>query len=475
MSISLSKEKLIEITGGRSAPAAGAAEKVVFSGIEYSSAEIRGGELFIALKGGNTHGHRYVNDAFARGAALVLVEDPAMLEAFAEPHRMVVVDDTLKAFRQLASYWRRELATPLLAVTGSVGKTTTKEIAASILLRAGQGTYSLKSHNNHVGVPYTLSRIKRGHQWAVVEMGMNHPGEIAGLSKLAGPDLAAITLIAPAHIMSFGGVDGIAAAKLEILEGLPANAPLIINADDPVIMKACRERKLHQHRPVRTFGTAEQCDARLSQVESHGLEGISFVLRLDGQELKVRMSALGRSTAINSACAALAARTLLPDLSLEQIGQGLEAFHAPLMRLNLKALTDERCLIDDSYNANPASMRAFLEFGRDLKSSVPGGVGLIIGDMLELGNFSGQYHNEIGSLVADVAPAFVIAVGEFAPLLAGEAARCGIESYQARSPEEAAEIALQKNFGLLMVKASRGTGLDRTVGAIIKAIGAAVP
>ncbi|RIL08304.1 MAG: UDP-N-acetylmuramoyl-tripeptide--D-alanyl-D-alanine ligase, partial [Proteobacteria bacterium] len=176
MSISLSKEKLIEVLKGASL-AGSTPEKISFAGVEYDSREIKGGELFIALKGGANHGHQFVKQAFERGASICLVEDSQAAKNSEFPERCVVVEDTLKAFWELASYWRNELAIPVLAVTGSVGKTTIKEMTASLLLRREQGVYSLKSHNNQTGVPYTICRAARHHRWAVLEMGMNHAGE----------------------------------------------------------------------------------------------------------------------------------------------------------------------------------------------------------------------------------------------------------------------------------------------------------
>ncbi len=475
MSVSLAKEKLIEITGGCSGGSSASSEKISFVGVEYSSRDVKGGELFIALKGEKSHGHEYVEDAWNRGASLIMVEDPSFLDTFEDPSRIIVVDDSLRAFRKLASWWRRALAIPVLGITGSVGKTTVKEITASILLRSGSGTYSLKSHNNHVGVPYTLCRLKRGQKWAVVEMGMNHPGEIKNLTSIVEPDVATITRIAPAHVMSFGSLEDIAKAKLEILDGMTVRAPIILNNDDDILNNVYDNITRNHQREVRLFGTSKGSHARVSDIKAHGLEGISFKLELFGESAAVRMGAMGKHTAMNAACAALSAKTLVPSLTLQQVVEGLEMFRAPLMRLNLKQLTNKRQLIDDSYNANPVSLGAFIEFAGDLKAGAPQGVGLVVGDMLELGDSAEKYHQEIGAMLAKVEPAFIVAVGQWAKVLVQKSADKGIATFEAKSPEEAGEIVLSQEFDIVMLKASRGVGLERAVKVIMDKVGAPVP
>lgn len=461
--ISLSREDLLKVVGGWGN---GSSEKLSFSGVEFDSRQIKGGELFVALKGEKAHGHEYLAEAYRRGAALFLVEDPALKESFAEPQRLIIVDDTLKAFSVLASWWRHELNLPVLAITGSVGKTTVKEMAAGLLLKHSPGTFSLRSHNNHVGVPYTLCRLSSTHKWAVVEMGMNHAGEIRELSRIVEPDVGVITAIAPAHIEFLGSLEAIADAKFEILQGLRKGGSLVLEARSEQIRLALSRHDPQNLLNVRSFGSDEGAEVRVQDVRSMGLDGIAFRLILEGRELEIEMSVPGAHNALNAACAVLAARSLMPDLSPEQIERGLKEFRAPLMRMNLKEMPDGRQLIDDSYNANPASMRASLELAGQMARAGKK-VGLILGDMLELGAHAAQYHAEIGELAARSGPAFVIGVGQHSETLLAESRTLGIPVFAAVSPEAAAHTARKLEFDVLLVKASRGVALDQAVNILV--------
>ena len=465
--LGLSREKLAEITGARVLPSE---ERLSFRGLEFDSREIRGGELFVALKGTGMHGHQFVDTAFSRGAALCLVEDPKLLESHPEAARLVLVSDTQKAFDTLARWWRRELGLPLVAVTGSVGKTTAKEMAAAVLMAHGPGNYSLKSHNNHVGVPYTLCRMGHEHLWAVLEVGMSAKGEIAALGRMAEANLAAITTIAPAHIENLGSIEAIADAKFEILEGLSPTGALILNGDDPELRAGLKRHDL-AGRKVYFFGRAADASSRILDMRMLGLDGLWLKLELFGEALEVSMPVLGAHNALNAACAALIAKLLIPAMSTQQIATGLSRFKAPLMRLNLRTLRSGRRVIDDSYNANPASMRASLELLGELKAQ-GSRVGLIIGDMLELGAHARGFHEELAGQVAALRPDFVIAVGAFAECLIEGATKAGVPAFVAENPEAAAQIARKFNFDVLLVKASRGVALDKAVALLMEREGA---
>ena len=465
MTLSISKSKLCEVVQGAPLNPSNADQKIVFRGVEFDSRNIRGGELFVALPGEKTHGHSFVPDVLSRGAALALVEDGAPFASHPEADRIVVVSDSLAAFSALASWWRQELNTPLFAVTGSVGKTTVKEIAAHLLLGFGPGGYSLKSYNNHVGVPYSLCKLSPEHQWAIVEMGMNHAGEISHLSRLARPDHVAITTVAPAHIENLGSLSGIAKAKCEIIEGLRSGGQVILpDAGPELASELARIDPAHSLNVVH-FGEGQGCAARISELRSLGLEGISFDLELSRagkvERAAVRMTTLGSQNAFNAACAALAACALIPSLSLDFIAARLGTFVAPLMRMNLKQYSDDVSLIDDSYNANPASMGAFLDLAGDLqKSGLP--VALVVGDMLELGSFSAHYHDQIGQRLLALRPAAVAAVGPEAKRYLASIGGL-FPAFHAASAEEAAAWIMQQPAIVYMVKASRGIGLDKAV------------
>ncbi len=470
MSLSLTKDQLIEIVSGHSL--ALSEGKLTAHGVEYDSRQVRGGELFVALKGETTHGHDFLPQAFSRGASLFLVESEDVAKGFPEPARLIVVADTLVAFSKLANWWRRQLNIPLLAITGSVGKTTVKEISASILLQHSVGTYSQKSFNNHVGVPYTLCRIAPEHRWAVIEMGMNHAGELSALTKIAEPSVAAINIVASAHIEFFGSIEGIARAKLEICEGLAPAAPLVLNGSDPVLVK--ESASIAKNYAAHYFGQeAGHCSTTLHAAVSEvrtaedPSAGITFKLTLMGESIEVAMQISGVHNAQNAACAALCAKCLLPEISIAQIKKGLEAFKAPLQRLNLQDLRGGRKLLDDAYNANPVSMRALLKIGVEYMRSGKR-VGLVLGDMLELGSFAEAFHREVGVAVAELRPAFMVTVGPFSRFYREEALKAGVKCVEAESPEVAGHMAMKLDFDILLVKASRGTRLDKTVAIILK-------
>lgn len=468
MSIALSKSELCSIVSGTGVQDG---TRLNFERAEYDSREIRGGELFVALKGAVAHGHEHVESALSRGAALCLVEDEALARACSHPDRMVVVPDTLKAFWTLAQWWRRELGIPVLAVTGSVGKTTIKEIAAALLLKWDKGAYSQKSHNNHVGVPYTICRISREHRWAVLEMGMNHGGEISDLTKLGEPDVALISLIAPAHIEAFKDIHGIVDAKFEIIDGLKDGGSLILNGDDPLQAEKWKSISGRGGIKAKFFGSAESCEARVTNVRAFGLEGIEFDLCLLGEDLPITLRMLGKHNALSAAAAALAVKTLVPEITTEQIVSGLSDFKAPLMRLATKLLKGGRRLIDDSYNANPASMGALLDIAADLKSEKLK-IGLMLGDMLELGERAPEFHRQVGEKAAALNPEFLIAVGPLSKYYIEAAEKKGVRAVDGGTPEAAAQLARKLDFDILLVKGSRGIGLDRAVKVISERDGA---
>ena len=465
MAIELSKEKLAEVLAGQVAPAAG---KFSVHGVCFDSRDIRGGELFVALPGEKMHGHTFLDKAFGSGAALALVEDAELLKTYKEAERLVFVPDTLKAFWSLAAWWRRNRAIPVCAITGSVGKTSCKEYLARILMEAGRGCYSLKSFNNHTGVPHTILRIGTEDTWAVLEMGMNAAGELDKLSRLAEPDIALITRIAPAHTQAFASIDAVADAKCEILNGLKPGATLIINGDDEILARALTRHPLTPSLKILRFGEAENSDALITNLKSQGLGGIQFHLKISGQSYAISMQVVGIHNAMNAAAAALAAHTLKPELPLEKIFQTLAKITPPNMRMKVYQLTGNRVLVDDSYNANPVAMRALFALAKEEKD-LGHSIGLILGDMRELGEKSLQYHEEIAAEAAKLKPVGIVAVGEYAKVYTDAARAAGVSAFEATSPEAAGQIARKLICQVLFVKASRGVELERCVKVILDA------
>ncbi|MEZ4754470.1 MAG: UDP-N-acetylmuramoyl-tripeptide--D-alanyl-D-alanine ligase [Bdellovibrionota bacterium] len=458
MSISWSKEKLAEVIGGKLKDST---ESIVFQGVEFDSREIKGGELFVALKGANTHGHDFVETALDRGAALCLVEDESYFDHPEHGNRFVCVEDSLKAFWKLAHTHREDLNIPIIAITGSAGKTTVKEMTAQLLLTQDNGGYSRKSFNNHVGVPYTLCSLGKQHKWAVLEVGMNHPGEMANLTQIIKPNIAMVIGVAPVHLAHFKNIEGIANAKCEIFEGLVDEGIALLNADDQLLLKTF-DANFHNKFKLATFGTAEGNQVQLKSVASLGLQGIEFQISIAGESFKIKIPVPGEHNALNACAAILAARNLYPEISIEEISNALSKFIPPVMRMNLIHLSQNRILVDDSYNANPLSMQALLKLAQYEKSAGRK-IGLILGDMLELGPSSEEFHAELAKNVASLKPEFFIAVGEYAGLMSGIVRAAGIKSFAVESPEAAAHTAIKLPFEILMIKASLGVQLARAV------------
>lgn len=459
--------------------------KIEALGVEFDSRNIKGGEIFVALPGEQVHGNSFIRAALDRGAALVLAEkekEPGELSRIIdganedECQRILLCHDTLAAFSKLAHWWREQLQIPTIAVTGSVGKTTVKEMLASILLRDSRGNFSQKSFNNHTGVPYTILKTSREHQWLVLEMGMNHAGELTQLSNIGTPNHVIITKIAAAHIGNFGSLEGIAQAKLEIVAGLKPSGRVILNGDDKLLLDEYR-RLNRGGEEVALFG-ADALDSkalpscRVSEIMSLGLEGISFKLHLKGNEggeesCEVKMRILGRHHALNAAAAALGAKSLLPGISIEQIKSGLERFVAPPMRVNITRLANEKVLVDDSYNANLESMLGVLGIAEELRS-VGKRVCLVLGDMLEQGSFASELHQRVAEKVVKVEPEVCISVGDESKVISAtlnSASSKKIATHVSKV-EEAIPLALAASADVFIIKGSRGIQLDKVSEAL---------
>lgn len=461
MPCSISKQQLIDLLDAQSS---GATAHISASGVVTDSREVTGGELFVALPGEKMHGHTFVRTAFDRGASLLLVETAEPFDGV-DPERCIVVPDSLAALGTLAAWWRANQQIPVLGVTGSVGKTTTKELCACILLAHAQGSYSRKSFNNHVGVPLSLLSISQEAQWAVIEMGMNHAGEISALTALARPTVALITTIAPAHIENLGSLENIVLAKLEIAEGVPPEGTLILNGDSELLISIAR-KKIPQ-RNILTFGSSTDATLRVMEISGRGIEGISVAIEFAGERPEpFLVPIMGKHNGMNIAASILAAKTLIPELSWDTIRRGLSRFTAPDMRLRRYPTQSGMQVIDDSYNANPESMRALISIARETAEQGRE-VGLVLGDMLELGAIAPEAHREVGRLAAEIAPLFIAAVGPQSRLLAEEAERAGATVSWYPSAKEAAAASAEFGCEVLFVKASRGTGLDAVVRAVV--------
>ena len=358
-------------------------ENVEFKGCSTDSRTLEQNELFIAIKGIHFDGHDFLESAMERGAAAAMVERDCESKL-----PLLIVADTRRAMGKLAGLWRNEFNIPLIAITGSNGKTTVKEMLVSILKQVAPVHATRGNLNNDIGVPLTLFGMGDEHAYAVVEMGANHPGEIALLSNMARPTIALITQCAPAHLEGFGSVDGVAQAKAEIYDGLDAQGCAIINADDDYA--SFWEGKISNIRQLR-FGISNPADVYAQSLQQTAVSGQSgFILVTPSGMTKITLPLPGLHNVMNALAAAACAVAL--GIDLEIIKQGLEKIRPVKGRLEIKSGLNSSRIIDDTYNANPASLIAALEVLRHFN----GQHWLVLGDMGELGIDEEEMHSQAG-------------------------------------------------------------------------------
>ncbi len=378
---------LLEATGGAMVTTFAA------TGVSIDTRSLQSGDLFVALQGESGDGNEFVADALAKGAAGAMVHRDVPNVA-----RLLHVDDTLAGLHRLGGYARHRFTGRLVAVTGSVGKTTTKEMLRTILSRIGRTHAAVASYNNHWGLPLTLARTPPDAEFCVTEIGMNHPGEIAPLARLARPHVAVITTIETAHIGFLGSIEAIADEKAAILRGLEPDGIAVLPADSPHLL---RLQTAAGQSSVITFGTTQSADVRLTNI-SPDADGSDVAAEIHGHAVQFRLNAPGRHMAMN-AIAALAAAIHLAGFPAEmyaRMARALEGFTPITGRGARRGITvpgGKVLLLDESYNGNPASMRAALEVLRlqPAKRRLA-----VLGDMLELGDAGPEEHR---ALAADVA------------------------------------------------------------------------
>lgn len=371
--------ELAQVSGGRLI-----GDDAAFTSAAIDTRQLKTGELFVALPGSKTDGHGFVAQAAQGGAAGALVA-----RAIESKLPQVVVGDVLLALQSYAAHQRARFAGPVLAVTGSNGKTTTKQMLAAILAEsfgAEAVLYTEGNLNNHIGVPLTLLRLGAGHRAAVIELGANHAGEIAQLASIAKPLIGLVTLAGAAHLEGFGNIAGVAQAKGELFAALPANGTAVINADDQY---ADLWRGMAGHCQRLEFGFAAAAGFRAREIRDHN-GGQRFLLVTPNGEIEIRLPLLGRHNVQNALGAAAAAQAAGADLA--QIARGLAAVRNVGGRLAPQTGLHGAAVVDDSYNANPTSMRASLEW----LAAQSGRRWFAMGDMAELGIDAASWHRQIG-------------------------------------------------------------------------------
>ena len=447
-------EMVLAATGGRLV-----GEKVspVLRGVSTDTRTLEVGSLFVALRGERFDAHDFVGEAFKRGAAAALVSR----EVQAQP--LIVVDDTLEALGALAAAHRRTVSPKVISITGSTGKTTTKEMVAGILSQGWKTARTPGNYNNEVGVPLALLELDEGYEAVVVELAMRGAGQIGYLARMAQPQVGVITNIGISHLELLGSKEAIAEAKAELLANLPESGTAVLNGDDEFL------GYLSERSPCRvvSFGRGEKADVRADRVAVRGDGTIEFALRGWWGEERIALRAPGRHHAMNAAAAAAAA--MAAGAQAEWIAPGLEHFEGAEMRSRIVRAPSGVMVIDDCYNAAPDSMRVALELLADLPGRDKWAV---LGDMKELGPLSPAWHREDGELAGDKGVAGVIALGELGHFIA-EGAREDLPAenvLEAADNAEAAAIVadLLAAGDVVLVKGSRAMKMEEVVERLLR-------
>jgi UDP-N-acetylmuramoyl-tripeptide--D-alanyl-D-alanine ligase len=445
------------------------------------SRQVIPGSLFVALVGERTDGHHYVETAFKNGANVALIQNnlvQPLLNAeqlypiidlrsgnlpveIPEPPFCLQVENTLTALQKIASFWRRKLTLRVIGITGSVGKSTTKELVAEVLSQRYRTLKNPGNQNNEIGLPLTLLRLTSGHQRAVLEMGFYVPGEIRFLCDLARPSVGVITNIGTVHAERAGSQEAIARGKAELVESLPP-APegvAILNMDDPLVRAMAEKTRAR----VFYYGLDTAADLWADDVEGLGLEGIRFRLHYQNEVLHMRVPLIGQHS-VHTALRA-AAVGLVEGLTWQDIGAGLRQGHTQLRLVAVHTETGA-LLLDDTYNASPESTLAALNLLNDLE----GRKVAVLGDMLELGPYETQGHEMVGVRAAEIAQELVL-VGDRAEIIGQAARHSGLSPsmiHWFKTTDEASDYLRQSlaEKDVVLVKGSRGMRMDRIVAAL---------
>ena len=433
-----------------------------FSGVSIDSRTIKPGELFWTLRGDRFDSHQFVVEAIVKGSAGVVVsQNYPVFSPWPMDQLLIRVADRLQALQETGRYLRQQFPVPLVAVTGSNGKTSTKEMIASILSCQGKVLKTKGNLNNLIGLPLTLCRLSSEIDFVALELGMNAMGEIQKLTKICQPDVAVITNIGPAHIGYLGSMEHISRAKGELFEEMGSGGVAVVNEDDPY----CRNLAKHVERVI-TFGLGKKVDVWAENIRQK--DQLTFTMHIGGESLPIRLPLLGRYNVYNALAAASAARAL--NISLASIREGLEKVVLPPMRMSQVKCRGGYTIINDAYNANPVSMCLAIE--TLVRSKAEGRAILVLGDMLELGSEAERFHREVGRIIALNPIDFLFTCGQLAHWIAEEALAQGMKKEHVFFDFTHQEIA--KNLKTLLVKGdsvlvkgSRGAGMERVVELLV--------
>jgi UDP-N-acetylmuramoyl-tripeptide--D-alanyl-D-alanine ligase len=456
-------DDILEATGGELV--AGDRDRR-FDSISIDSRTIMAREAFVAIQGDVHDGHRFIGDVLNRGIGGIIVARKRIddFQALMRTHSdavCVTVEDTTRALGELGAFHRRRSPAAVVAITGSNGKTSTRRMTAAVASRRFTVLEPAKNLNNQIGVPLTLFRLEPRHQWAILELGTNRPGEIARLSEICTPDIGVITNIGPAHLEGLGSLEGVLQEKGALLAGLAPGGRAVLNADDPRLRPFAGASGAEALR----FGLSADAAVRADRIRETD-QGILFELALPGRRAQVQLHAFGRFMVHNALAAAAVGYAL--GLDITDIGQGLEAFTPVPGRMRVIALAGGIHLIDDTYNANPASMEGAIAALNHLRRGARSL--LVLGDMRELGRNADAWHRQVGQLAARSGAAKLLICGDHAADVAAGARQGGMAAADiVIGPRAAVQTALLlelKAGDWVLVKGSRAMGLEAVVRAV---------
>ena len=426
-------------------------ENITVKGLSTDTRTINGGELFLALKGPNFDGHNFIKAALEKGAVACLVQNKVDAE------NVVTTHDTHQALGLLAKAWRKNFNKPVFAITGSNGKTTVKEMIASIVSQTQSVMATHGNLNNDIGVPLTLFRLNESYDAAVIEMGANHSGEIGYLTNITLPDIAVVTNIGSAHLEGFGSIENTAKAKGEVFQGLSKSGTAIINADDPFFDYF---KDITTQYNTLSFGLKNKAD--ISCISESGTEGSHLKVTTPIGDCDIKIKLLGIHNVMNT-LAAIAA-SVAADISLEQIVKGLESLEPVNGRLQIKRGLNNSCVIDDTYNANPTSLHAAL----NVLQGFSGKHFLALGDMGELGDSADALHIDAGIYAKESGIDSLYSIGKLAAKAAKEFGGNGFCYDKHEDMIDALRDELSQDVTLL-VKGSRSMHMENVVNALTMA------
>ncbi len=434
-----------------------------FPGICIDSRKVQAREVFVAIEGPRFDGHDFIDAVVeSRAGGLVIRREKAhhfMDRDFeAKGICCIAVDDTVKALGDLASYRRRQADIPVVAITGSTGKTTTREMTVSVCRRQFETLSTRGNFNNEIGLPLTLFNLATDHRLAIVELGMNHPGEIRRLSAICSPDIGVITNIGPAHLEGLRDVASVAKAKGELLENIRPDGTAVINADDEYARKLTEMATTG----VVLFGTGADASVRAENIKRRG-DTVSFSLVMPGGRVEITLVVSGAFMVQNALAAATVAHLL--QIGPETIKAGLESFRPVEGRMRIYETDSGAYIIDDTYNANPMSMAAAINALADFSGKGKGV--LVAGDMLELGEQAAYYHEQIGKVAAGAGLSRIYLTGEYAGQVAHGAKAAGMSGRDiliGSKTDIVKDLAGHLEPGdWVLVKGSRSTGMEEIV------------